>query len=365
MKILHIHPSMRSGGIEAMICALANEMSKTDSVTVCSIFAPLSGDLFWNKLSPKVQKYNLGKTRSGFSLKEIFSVFNLIRRGGFDVVNMHGMFAYYVLSVLLLHNKTHFFYTVHSDAVMENSRWDRKILAVKRFCFLRKYVTPITISNASQNSFKNLYHCSSILIYNGIAKPDMKNSDFVAKYRFSPQTRVFIHAGRIDTPKNQLVLCKVFRHLIEDGEDVVLLIAGSKRRSDIFDSIKSYFCDRIVYLGERNDITQLMASCDAMCLPSLWEGLPVTLLEAISVGCVPICSNVGGISEVITSGINGILSESPSEDDFYSSVKQFLELSVSERLSMSQHCRESFYRFDIANTSREYINAYKSVLRES
>lgn len=48
-----------------------------------------------------------------------------------------------------------------------------------------------------------------------------------------------------------------------------------------------------------------MAHCDAMCLPSIWEGLPVTLLEALSVGCIPICSNVGGIPDVIESGMNG------------------------------------------------------------
>lgn len=364
MRILHIHPAMRGGGIEAMICALANEMSKTDSVTVCSIFEPTHSDVFWNKLSPDVRKCSLGKTRPGFSLKEIFSVLGLIRRGRFDVVNMHGMFVYYLLSVFLLHSRTKFFYTVHSDAVMENSRWDRRILAVKRFCFRKQWVHPIVISNASQDSFRKLYCCGSILIHNGIARQDVIASEVVSEYRFSPQTVVFIHAGRIDTPKNQLVLCKVFKHLIAEGEDVVLLIAGAKQRSDIYDSIEPYFCDRIVYLGERSDVPQLMAASDAMCLPSLWEGLPVTLLESIAVGCVPICSDVGGISDVIVSGENGILSESPSEEDYCSSVRRFLAMSSADRLRMSRNCMESFGRFDIANASRAYIDAYKSVGKE-
>lgn len=40
MKILHIHPSMGGGGIEAMICALVNEMSKSNDVTLCTIYSP-------------------------------------------------------------------------------------------------------------------------------------------------------------------------------------------------------------------------------------------------------------------------------------------------------------------------------------
>ena len=40
MKILHIHPSMAGGGIEAMICGLVNEMAKVHDVTLCTIFEP-------------------------------------------------------------------------------------------------------------------------------------------------------------------------------------------------------------------------------------------------------------------------------------------------------------------------------------
>ena len=75
MKILHIHPAMKGGGIESMICALANEMSKTENVTVCSLFQPQPDDVFWNKLSPNVHKKTLGKCKEGISFKEIFKIY--------------------------------------------------------------------------------------------------------------------------------------------------------------------------------------------------------------------------------------------------------------------------------------------------
>lgn len=80
MKIIHIHPSMGGGGIEAMICALVNEMSKSNDVTLCTIYAPKKSDVFENKLSASVHRISLGKNIEGFSLKEILEIYNVIKK---------------------------------------------------------------------------------------------------------------------------------------------------------------------------------------------------------------------------------------------------------------------------------------------
>lgn len=341
-----------------MICGLANEMAKTADVTVCSIFEPKESDVFWGKLGSVVKKVSLGKRKQGFSLREIFKIYTFIRDGGFDVVSLHGFMFYYILSVFLLHKKVKFFYTVHSDAKMECSGWDKKFFAIKRFFFRHGWVRPITISDTSKHSFTDLYHCESQLIFNGVAHPILREEDPVKQYRKTVETTVFVHAGRIDTPKNQVVLCRVFSRIIREGRDVVLLIAGSKQKQLIFEQMEPFFSDRIIYLGERSDIPQLMSCSDAMCLPSIWEGLPVTLLEALSVGCVPICSSVGGIPDVISDGNNGILSASSSENDYYSAVMRFLDMGDNERNSLSSVARSSFEKYEIGNTAQEYLKYY-------
>ena len=70
MKILHIHPSMAGGGIEAMICGLVNEMAKVHDVTLCTIFEPKKEDVFENKLSSSVHRISLGKKYQVFLLKK-------------------------------------------------------------------------------------------------------------------------------------------------------------------------------------------------------------------------------------------------------------------------------------------------------
>ena len=358
MKILHIHPSMQGGGIESMICALANAMAYKADVSVCSIFEPKSDDVFWGKLSPKVHRLTLGKIRAGFSLSEVVKIYSLCKNGGYDVVNIHGYLYYYVLAVIFLRRKIKFFYTIHSDAYKENARWDKLLFRFKRFCFKNKWVRPITISANSKQSFFDMYACESRLIYNGVPAPSISDEDILSKYKITPATKLFIHAGRIDVSKNQLVLCQVFDELIRKGNDVVLLIAGSKQDVQIFKSLEPYFSNRIIYMGERDDVPQLMSQCDAMCLPSIWEGMPVTLLEALSVSCVPIGSPVGGITNGITHMYNGLLSISSSYEDYLSVMKSFLLLTTDEYNKIKEECVRSFNPFNITVTANNYLNYY-------
>ena len=359
MRILHIHPAMKGGGIEAMICGLANEMSKTEDVTVCSIFKPSDEDVFWGKLSPRVHRISLGKTKIGFNISILLRIWKLINKEKYDVVNMHGFFYYYVFSVLTQRRKTHFFYTIHSDAYMENGSWGRYVFGIKKHCFRKGIVKPITISKASNNSFHNLYGIDGRIIENGIPLQIISNKpNMVDKMRITDSTKVFLHPGRITKAKNQVVLCQVFRKLVEKGYDVVLIIAGSKQEDDIYERMEPYFNDRIKYVGERTDVVELLSRCDGMCLPSIWEGLPVTLLEALSVGCIPICSPVGGIVDVINNGINGLLSISSKCDDYYNTMVTFLEMKEKEVSTMKEKARESFKAYDIKETAKRYLEYY-------
>jgi glycosyltransferase involved in cell wall biosynthesis len=109
-------------------------------------------------------------------------------------------------------------------------------------------------------------------------------------------------------------------------------------------------------------VEELFYKADGMCLPSLYEGLPMTLLESIAVGCIPICSPVGGIVNVITNGENGVLSKSSSEEDYYYAMKSFLSKSDDEIIKMKEAAKASFKDYDICKTAQEYLNVYNQVL---
>lgn len=366
MKILQLHTGFNLvGGVESMVVALANEMSKNHDVTVCSVFKPNENSIFYTKIDERVDKIHLGVCKPGFSLRNIFRIYQFLRISNFDIVHIHGMFHYFVLSILLLHKKMKFIYTFHSDAYMELSNWDKRIFFLKKFCLKHKWMNPVTISPQSKQSFTSCYLMDSKMIENGIPQPQIdKSRNSLATYKLSKQTKVFIHPGRICIPKNQLVLCKVFKRLIDEGADIMLLIAGTKQDLPIFNSISNFLCDRIIYLGERNDVPQLLHDSDGFCLPSIWEGLPVTLLESLSVGCIPICSPVGGIVSLVKSGYNGVLSKSSCEEDYYDALKFFLTLSEQQIIEMKRNCLLSFAPYNINETTIKYLSYYAELLNE-
>lgn len=70
--------------------------------------------------------------------------------------------------------------------------------------------------------------------------------------------------------------------------------------------------DRVTFLGERHDVPLLLGLLDVFVMPSLHEGIPMALLEALAAGCPVIASDVGGVPEVIRDGVDGMLV--PSKD---------------------------------------------------
>jgi len=81
----------------------------------------------------------------------------------------------------------------------------------------------------------------------------------------------------------------------------VLRQAVEKRMNDLV------LNDMIILTGWRNDIPDILASSDIFVLTSLWEGLPVTVLESKAAGLPVVATHTGGIAEVITHGVNGYL----------------------------------------------------------
>lgn len=349
---------MGAGGIEAIVCGLSNELAKAHAVTVCTLRQPIAGEVFYERLSPAVRKETIGKTEATSPVKVVFQIYQYLKKSDFEVVHIHSFFYFYALAVLLLHRKKRFFYTVHSDASKENMPWDLRLLAFKRFCFRRGWVHPVTISPASQASFRQLYHCNSSLIPNGIPRPVVVAGDVAVPYRLTPQTRVFVNPGRIDPAKNQGMLCRVFDRLVREGHDVCLLIAGPNCKEVSYREMEPYFSERIRYIGECPDIPSLLGGADGMVLSSLYEGMPVVVIEAFAVGCPCICTPVGGIVNMIEDGVNGLLSAAVSEEAYYDAMLRFLSLSEDEIAALRQRTRDSFEPYDIAHMAANYYQCY-------
>ena len=94
------------------------------------------------------------------------------------------------------------------------------------------------------------------------------------------------HVGRLDAEKNHRYLFRVFSELLKQDETAWLLLAG---KGSLERELRSYanelgIGDRVVFAGVRQDIPALMSSMDAFVFPSLYEGMPNTVIEAQATG---------------------------------------------------------------------------------
>ena len=352
MRILLIHTALDTGGIETFVASLSNELAtQGHEVHVCSIFEPKKDAVCWNRLNEEVIRHTLGKHKRGFSIKEPIAIYRLIRQLRPDVVHVHGFIANYALSILRLHQQVRFIYTVHNDAAQEGNQWDIRLHRIKKWLFAHQWANAVTISQESDASFQSYYgDCKRTLIYNGVCLPSFPQN--------VKEELLFLNPGRITEQKNQVMLCRVFDRLIKEGHPIHLLIAGEKQDEAIFAQMQPYFGSQIEYIGCRSDIPQLMAKAGAMCLPSLWEGMPITLLEALAYGCIPICTPVGGIKDVLIDGENGLLTTQVDEVEYYQKVLQYIQLTDTQRAQMREQARQTAEQFSMEQTAKQYLRLY-------
>jgi len=175
-----------------------------------------------------------------------------------------------------------------------------------------------------------------------------------------------IHVARLNPIKDQLTLLEAVRIVVDREPSFRLTIVGDgPRRNELHElSQKLTLGDHVVFLGERNDVPQLMARADLFVLSSLQEGLSLTLLEAMASGLAVIATDVGGNRELVTPGQTGFLVPSRSPERLAAAILDLLARPDAVR-SMGKQGRALVEReFGVEQMVRKYEQFYSSSLRK-
>lgn len=354
MNILEIIPHLQSGGGEKFVVDLSNQLAKMGhQCTLMTLFDPNENDILRQYIDSSVSTISLGK-KMGVDIRCMFNIYRYIKKHKPQVVHLHLNAITYILLSVLLCRKVKYVATIHSEAKREAGSGINKW--VRKFLFKFKLVTPITISNESKISFENFYNIQADLIVNG-ASSYHKHERMWDDYHKGVDL-LFLHAGRINKVKNQLMLISVFERIVELGANVKLLIAGRVDDDALYNQIKSRESEHIVYIGEQSDVRNIMLSCDVFCLSSLMEGMPITIIEAFSAGCVPICTPVGGCVNMIKNGINGFISKDCSEEAYFEMLQKVVSASQEEFKKIKEQASKSFFDYSIEKCAKSYIKVF-------
>ena len=300
----------------------------------------------------------------GWDWKLYFKLYRLIKKEKPQIIHSHLRALLYLLfAVFCMHSEISFFHTIHSDALKETG--GKLLYIIKKFLFRFGWIVPITISDISQKSFDALYKLPSELIYNGRNIVPIKNiHESVRKemqsFRITSHTKIFLNVGRLVKAKNQLALCHVVSRFIEEGKDIVLVVIGEGDEPAISSFVQEHPCSRIHFIGTRSRIREYMSLADAFCLSSLWEGMPITLIEALSVGAFPICTPVGGITDIIMDGVTGLLASDTSEEALRMALERFLNMTTDEKEHIKKNVLSMSKRFTIEICAQHYLSVMKN-----
>ena len=160
------------------------------------------------------------------------------------------------------------------------------------------------------------------------------------------------HVGRFSKVKNHEFLLQIVKCMLDDNEDVKLILVGDgKLKEDIEKKAIEFGISKYVqFLGVRDDIEKLMQIFDVFVMPSLFEGFPVTLIEAQAAALPCLVSSVVSKEVKLIDNVEfEKLTESP-----YTWGKEIMQMSKKERYDSSTMMKEAGY--DIKNTAQVLQN---------
>jgi glycosyltransferase involved in cell wall biosynthesis len=176
-----------------------------------------------------------------------------------------------------------------------------------------------------------------------------------------------ISLSRLDSNKNISLLIQSIAKLKKDGFPFKVLIAGEGPERDnlMQEAIRLDVSSNIKFLGwvAQANIVKVYNTGKVYVMPSKGEGFPLSLLEAMLSGCVPIASNVGDISDIVIPEYNGILlSESPNIDELAEAIKYVME--DDERLDhLAQNAKKISSIMSVQSNTKIWNSAVKNIIQ--
>jgi len=309
---------------------LCNELTaQGDEVFLCIIQNPAEYDygFYLKELSDKVRFSSLNQHK-GFSFENIIALQKIINKIKPDIVHAHLSTLLYSYALSILNLKIRFYNTIHNLA--EKACLNFLFKTLNYIFYSTGLIKVITISEECKISYENFYKLkNSTLIENG-RKANMPSSNYkqvtdeINSLKQFDDDMVFVHVARFHKQKNQELLIHVFNRLAEENIHYQLLIIGDWSFCEEAKELADTANERIHFFGTKSNVSDYLFQSDAFCLTSSYEGMPISLLEAFSCGCSPICTPVGGIKNMIQDGLTGFLSKNVTESAYYYAVKRFL-----------------------------------------
>lgn len=363
MRIIQIINGLSSGGAERFVVDLSNQLSALGHDVMIVVYDNSTDrmNFYAHEVDRNVKIYSLGLVGK-LSIKKILtgiSRFNkLLHEYKPDIVHGHLGAHLMEAGTYFYKRKIKYVFTIHNLAqVFIKSKSD---LYINKWLFKNK-IQPITISEKCHQSYMDTYGLENdIRIDNGrsaIVKTEFYDSvnREIENIRGDLTGKVFLCVARCSKEKNQEMMISAFNDLYTEGYNVHLIFTGSGYlETERGKELQKCAGKNIHFLGEKNNISDYLMASDYFTLGSIFEGLPISLLEALSIGKTTICTPAGGIPDVIMDGRTGILAKNFSKEAY----KEAIVKALSVNLDKNEIIKTYEDKFSMKICAEKYLRAY-------
>lgn len=361
MKVLQVINSLSTGGAEKLILDTV-PIYQRNGVNTDVLLLDKRKTSFFEELTLKSSGSVTGlSSGSVYNPLLIFKIMPYLKK--YDIIHMHLFPTLYwvVISKIFSFSNVNLIYTEHNTNNRRRSSniWKR----IDQFIYT-KIAMVVTIAEEVDTNLKRHVKLSSSrvkLIQNGVDVEHYSSAQAYSKASFfSTKDIILIQVSSFRKQKDQKTLIKSLQFLPENVK-LILVGEGTLKADCVALVTKLGLEKRVNFLGNRNDVPQLLKTSDIVILSSNHEGLSLSNIEGMSVGKPFIGSNVPGIREIVTG--YGLLFEQGDAQGLADLINMLMADSEFYQQT-SDACFKRAQDFDINKMVDAYIELYKKVLHE-
>ncbi|MBC8184489.1 glycosyltransferase family 4 protein [candidate division KSB1 bacterium] len=331
IKILHLISSSGFYGAENVIIELTKSSQINYFETVIGVFNNINNPN--TEIAEEAKLNNLNVTiflcQGRFDLRTILSIRKFIKVNNIKIVHSHGYKSNFYALMATMFTKVQKITTCHLWT--EGSFKNRIYEAMDRF-WVTRFDKIVTVSDKLKDQvLKTTVSSNKVTtIYNGIDlnrfNHPFKNSNLRKEFNIKKSTKVIGTIGRLTEQKGHLFLLESARQILKDFPDTGFLFVGDGHLRQVLqnkiDELDLH--NHVIFTGIRKDIPEILAMIDLFVLPSLDEGFPMILLEAMAAQKPVIATNVGDVSSVLINRKTGILIPPDDRTQLINAVTELL-----------------------------------------
>lgn len=359
-NVLHLCESSDTGGAESVLISIVERLDKARfRSTVCL----LSGGWLKDQLDARGVETFVIPQPSSFDVGWLLRAHRLLRERSIDVMHSHEFATNFYSTVLSVvtgipviatsHGKNYYSDKLRRRLAYRFVARHGRLVAVshdlKRFMSEQVGIPPEQISVVHNGIDLRRYSFESVP---GTVRHELGIDD--AQY-------VLGTVGNLFAVKGQVYLLRAFKQVVDRAPTSVLLIAGD---GDQLIPLKQEceslgIAGQVRFLGFRGDVPRLLQAFDVFVLPSLSEGLPLSILEALSLERPVVATAVGGNGEIIESDVSGYLVPPADPESLAKTILRVLgDTALSTRLGKAGRNRVE-KAFSLENMVMEYQSLYE------